>query len=1141
MSITAPGTSLVPRQSGPGDSTLGVGPGFRLARLEVLNWGTFHRSIWAFDVDGRNALLTGGVGSGKSTLVDAMTTLLLPANKIAYNKAAGAESKERNLRSYVLGHYKSERVEATNSTRPVALRSASSHSVILGVFTNYTLGVHVTLAQVFWVPDVNTGQPDRFYVTADTPMSIGADFIDFGTDINDLRQRLRRGGATIHNTYPPYGKTLRRGLGIPSDQALDLFHQTVSMKAVGSLDEFVRERMLEPFDAQAEVDKIVAHFNALTASHDEVVRAKSMIEALGPIVEACDTCDGIQREIETLQRRREALPVFFAQHRHHVLSRRGRELGARFRELTELQEGRETRLEQLRETADILRRRIDGAGGEKLVRLDARIEDLRRERDRRRERAAGYTGWLGKAGLDPVSDAVSFYERSGQISEVRAQVTQQEQRARDELDALAVDRHNNTKESDELRREITSLQSQRSSIPSRLLELRQNLATAVDVSVDELPFAGELIQVRDDEAVWAGAAERVLRSFALSLLVPEAQYEQASAWVNGRHLGLRLVYFKVPARAEAAELPPDRDLLLGKLELKDDSWARDWLAAQLRTRADYVCATDLDAFTRSTRPAVTRQGLVKSGGGRHEKNDTSRVDDRSSWVLGWSNQAKLDALLVKAAQLTKESASITTRTRALKQQQTDRAGIGEALTLLASVGSYSELDWQESSGEIEKTDLQKKALAAEAGLDKLTADLDATDAEIKRSRAAADNGREELGGVRHDSEKVEFQLAETSAFLEQSELAAVAEHEQALTAFLPASALGVHHLDLLQSAETQAFAKLSRGVESQGRALQSATGQATVKMAAFRTDFPQYAKDLDHTLGSGKGYRALHGQLVSDDLPRFEEQFRQYLRTNVIRDIASFQARLRAQEQEIGERIGVINGSLAAIDYNPGRYVRLNAIPTANVEIRDFRRELLECTSDALATETDGAYTEEKFLQVKRLLDRFKGRSGQSDKDAEWTARVTDVRRWFTFSASEYSRADDTEYEVYSDSGGKSGGQKEKLAYTILAASLAYQFRIDPEAKKAKTFRFVVIDEAFGRGDDEAAHFGLDLFHRLGLQLLVVTPLQKLHVIEPHVSSVGYVYKPDKVHSHMATLTIQEFRERQAAARQPLPHTEGRS
>ena len=109
-------------------------PGCRLQRLEVYNWGTFDGSVWTFEVEGANALLTGDIGSGKSTLVDAVTTLLLPAHRISYNKAAGAETRERDLRSYVLGHYKSEHNEETGGTRPVGLRGPENYSVLLAVF-----------------------------------------------------------------------------------------------------------------------------------------------------------------------------------------------------------------------------------------------------------------------------------------------------------------------------------------------------------------------------------------------------------------------------------------------------------------------------------------------------------------------------------------------------------------------------------------------------------------------------------------------------------------------------------------------------------------------------------------------------------------------------------------------------------------------------------------------------------------------------------------------------------------------------------------------------------------------------------------------------------------------------------------------
>src|SRR5919201_1468264 len=150
--------------------------GFRLSRLELYNWGTFGDRVWCLEPGGQNGLLTGDIGSGKSTIVDAVTTLLLPANRISYNKAAGADTRERSLRSYVLGYYKSERSEVTGTSRPVALRGASAYSVILGMFSNRGYASTVTLAQVFWVGDGNAGQPNRFYVTADRALSIVGDF-----------------------------------------------------------------------------------------------------------------------------------------------------------------------------------------------------------------------------------------------------------------------------------------------------------------------------------------------------------------------------------------------------------------------------------------------------------------------------------------------------------------------------------------------------------------------------------------------------------------------------------------------------------------------------------------------------------------------------------------------------------------------------------------------------------------------------------------------------------------------------------------------------------------------------------------------------------------------------------------------------
>jgi uncharacterized protein YPO0396 len=316
---------------------------------------------------------------------------------------------------------------------------------------------------------------------------------------------------------------------------------------------------------------------------------------------------------------------------------------------------------------------------------------------------------------------------------------------------------------------------------------------------------------------------------------------------------------------------------------------------------------------------------------------------------------------------------------------------------------------------------------------------------------------------------------------------------------------------------------LTARIERAGEKQRLAGQRAVSAMQEFRRDWPTETVEMDSDVAAAGEYRGLQERLATDDLPRFEAEFKKQLNTNAINDIAGFHAWLSRAATLIRERIDTINESLRAIEYNPGRLISLSAQQTSHQEIRTFREELRACTDDALVD--DDQYSEERFLRVKRIIERFRGREGQTDADRKWTATVTDVRNWFVFAASERWRDSGEEWEHYTDSDGKSGGQKEKLAYTILAASLAYQFRLEWGVPKSRDFRFVVIDEAFGRGSDPSTRYALDLFRRLGLQLLIVTPLQKVHVIEPYVSAVGFVENRDGERSRLQTLTIEDYHE----------------
>lgn len=1123
---------MIPAQPGPfatGASTDLDLAGFRLERLEVYNWGTFHQRVWTFGIGGANALLTGDIGSGKSTLVDAVTTLFMPAHRIAYNRAAGAESRERSLRSYVLGHYKSERNEATGTARPVALRRPGSYSVILGAFTNRGYDVTVTLAQVFWMADGNATQPERLFLTADRALSVTEDFSDFGTDVRSLKKRLTGSGVRVHPSFTAYSKDFRRRMGIGSEQALELFHQTVSMKSVGSLDDFVRSHMLEPFDAALMTETIVAHFDALTTTYESVQRARAQIDALTPLLAECDQHDGLVRSIDEAARQQSALRFFFAQRKSVLLeadcltlerdlSRHRRDQGAAKDRLKDLH-GQQGRLELQRA----------GMGGARLGELEREIERESLARDDRQRRARDHDGLLGEVELATVSSAEQFAERLREIAVAQEAATLAQQETREALNALAVDADRLRRQATELGGELASLRSRRSNIPKRQLDLRSRLCHELGIEESVLPFAGELIQVRADEQAWAGAAERLLRGFALSLLVPHGLYSPVSEWINAHHLGARLVYFRVPEtvpvrRPQHTEAP----VLASKLEVKAESPFAHWLAVELDRRAGHVCAETMADFKRADL-AITPQGLVKGARGRHEKNDTTRIDDRSSYVLGWTNQLKTDALLGQARRTQTEQKDLRRKKDGLDTAHTASITRGQVLARLAATRDYHEIDWASAVSRVTALAEEKRRLEESSeDLDQITRRLEVLAKDITRTEDDREKADLAIGGLNQALKTATRERDAARSLLGEPDFAAARAHFPAIERLAQAWP-ACRTVGECATAESRVHGELTvakDGLSGQ----QSRIGQAIAsKMGAFRREYPVETGELDDSVSSARGYRELHQRLVADDLPRFQEQFKNFLKTNVIRDIAGFHAQLTSQADQIGERVAIINESLAGIDYNPGRYITLKTDRTPNVEIRDFITDLRACTDDALADDHSDTYSEEKFHQVRRLIERFKGREGRTETDRGWTRRVTDVRYWFVFSASERRREDDTEYEVYSDSGGKSGGQKEKLAYTILAASLAYQFKLDWNSARSKTFRFVVIDEAFGRGSEDSARFALDLFKRLGLQLLIVTPLQKIHVIEPYVSAVGFVDNPDGHDSRLRTLTITQYRQERLA------------
>ncbi|PAU66101.1 ATP-dependent exonuclease SbcCD, C subunit-like protein [Pseudomonas sp. PIC25] len=1107
--------------------------GFRLHSFEVYNWGTFHQRVWRFPTHGDNALLTGDIGSGKSTLVDAITTLLVPAQKIAYNKAAGAEAKERTLRSYVLGHYKSERGDSGINARPVALRDHNSYSVILGHFYNEGYDQHVTLAQVFYITD-NRSQPDRFYVIADRPLSITEHFANFGSDLNALRKRLRElPNVALETSFPAYGAAFRRRFGIADEQALELFSQTVSMKSVGNLTDFVREHMLEEFPAEERIQALIHHFDDLNRAHEAVLKAKRQVELLQPLVADCARHAELSDGAEALAGCRDALAPWFAGLKGELLAKRLGNLDQEIARLDEQRRALEQRQQQGQSRRDDLNRAIVQNGGDRLAKIEQEIAQLEGELRRRQSASERYDQLAGALELPQASAAEAFLANRQALPELDENAREQRAAAQNAENELSFELRGLREQHAQLHAELASLRERRSNIPKRMLDIRARLCEALALDEDELPFAGELLQIREDQRDWEGVAERLLHNFGLSLLVPDAHYAQVAQWVEQTHLGERLVYFRVRAKRSQAPAETHPDSLVRKLQIHPESPHYDWLEGELARRFDYACCASLEQFRREDK-AVTRAGQVKSSQERHEKDDRRRLGDRTQYVLGWSNADKIAALEKQAADL---EIRIQEFAIAIADHQQRQKALDQRIALLNQLSvfqDFQELDWRPLLGDIQRLENERRQLEAESDtLRALQQQLHTLEDELGELRRTLDAKSDELSRRRQQREDIQA-LADQA----QASHAAATPVQQARFVELAAlrnEALGEHSLTVesCDNRERDMRAWLQARYEAENNKLKRLRDRIVQAMSDYRNDYPLETRDVDASVEAAADYRAMLEALQRDDLPRFEQRFKAMLNENIINEVAGFQFQLNKEELEIRERIAQINQSLREIDYNPGRLIQLEAQSSGDGEISEFRASLKACTEGSLTGSEDEQYAESKFLEVRRIIERFRGREGTTELDRRWTRKVCDVRNWFAFSASERWREDNSEHEHYSDSGGKSGGQKEKLAYTVLAASLAYRFGLEWGATRSRSFRFVVIDEAFGRGSDESARYGLELFKKLNLQLLIVTPLQKIHIIEPYVASVGFVHNDQGRESLLRCLSIEEYREQKAQRETP--------
>ena len=169
-------------------------------------------------------------------------------------------------------------------------------------------------------------------------------------------------------------------------------------------------------------------------------------------------------------------------------------------------------------------------------------------------------------------------------------------------------------------------------------------------------------------------------------------------------------------------------------------------------------------FRRLPRP-ITKAGQI-NGGGRHEKDDRKRIDDRSTYVLGWSSERKADALLNRAKALAARLSAIGAEEDRHKKARDASIERGQVLAGLDQPREFAEIDWQSMVNRAEELKSEQRALeAASTELARLNRELEKVKKQITEAEGALRAVNEQLGAVDSRIRDASNGLAEARATL----------------------------------------------------------------------------------------------------------------------------------------------------------------------------------------------------------------------------------------------------------------------------------------------------------------------------------------------------------------------------------------
>ncbi|EWS81332.1 ATPase [Brachybacterium phenoliresistens] len=1087
----------------------------RLSHVQLHNWGTFHGGH-DLPVPRGGLLLTGESGSGKSSILDALSAVLMRPGETRFNAAAQdgpAGDRDRTPMSYVRGAYRKQADDDTGEVTSGYLRPATTVSGIALTFEDGRDRT-VTAVRVLHVSGRSAAAADlrTAFVLFDRPIELADVLAPCRSGID--RRRLKRTLSPLlaEESYTKFGVQLRRLTGIGSEGAQKLLHRTQSAKSLTSLDELLRDFMLEEPETFSLAQQAVEQFQALQDAHATVLDARTQVDVLLPQREHWQVHRRASEERDRLQQLLDAVTPY----QHTVLAELASadlaSLRARVKVATVDQENAETARSDAAQRERELQAQRDARGGAALQLIDRDLADARAQAEgiaAAVERLRPVLERLGApqpTGPEELAAAHALAEREQErIATVTAELAQG---ARPHYAALEdADQRRKTAE-----KEILSLRSRRSNLSADLVAVRDQLAEAAGEAPGSLPFVAELMDVRDP--AWQGAVERLLGSLSVTILVPERLYARVSRSVEGRHWGQRIAYERVreAARRDTGGIPPGGErTVLSVLQLADSPF-RDWLRARIGRSYPHVLVDDISDLHRHDR-ALTIAGQIKNRD-HHVKDDRHRIEDRSRWIIGTDNSALLE---LRRQQLQEAQQDIGRAQAALAGLEKQRRALQERQQAL---GRLLETEW----ADLDLAGAQERTRALEARRTVLLADADLESLDRALAEATADHAEARSG---HDDARLTLQTLKREAGQAQADLErARAELEgidpdPELRQELDRRIRARRRAALDRAALPDAVLHLERGIredlEARRETIRRAESALGTARGTYLRRWPDRSANLVDDIDATEDFLRILAQLETDRLPEFEHRFRDLLRSQSQNNIGQLRAVISQAIRDVHQRLAPVNRSLAATAFDTERrtWLTLVAQQKHTEEVRDFLTALLEITQGAFGQgEENIDQAEARYARMDALMRRL---GSAEAADVSWRRRVLDTRRHVEFVARELDESGEV-VDIYRGAGGRSGGQRQRLVTFCLAAALRYQ--LTDSADGDPPYGLVVLDEAFGNSDMHYTRAGLEVFRSFGFQMLLATPLKMLQTIEEYVGGAVVVAKGTDSRSSLAAVTF---------------------